>query len=125
MKFWILSPQREEESTTIRSCETLYFFEPFTLGNIIKSFENLNSSLSWKTYSIFKKSNLPTRRFLKCLPILRGDEAVDDGIDGGVEVEEYAGDVHELFVCHKVGFFWDPVKTTRNFNLIPKEFSIG
>ena len=48
---------------------------------------------------------LPTGCFFKCLPILGGYEAVDDRIDGGVEVEEDSSDVHELLVSHKVDLF--------------------
>ena len=54
--------------------------------------------------------NLPTGCLLKCLPILGGDEAVDDWIDSGVEVEENSSDVHELLISHKVRLFRDPVQ---------------
>ena len=34
---------------------------------------------------------------LECLPILSRHKVVDNGVDGGVDVEEYAGDVEHLF----------------------------
>ena len=47
---------------------------------------------------------------LERLPVLGGDDVVDDGVDGGVEVEEDPGDVHQVLVGHVVGLLGDKVE---------------
>ena len=60
--------------------------------------------------------NLPTGRLFKCLPILAGDEVVDDRIDGRVEIKEYSSNVHQLLICYKVNFLRNPLESKLRIN---------
>ena len=45
------------------------------------------------------------------LPVLGRHDVVDDGVDGGVDVEEHARDVEQLLVDGVVHLIRDPVQS--------------
>ena len=46
----------------------------------------------------------------KSFPVLGWDEIVDDGVDGGVEIEKHSGDVHQIFIRNVEIFLRYPMK---------------
>ena len=65
-----------------------------------------------KVYFMFSPVILNTwsqQGILECLPVLSGHEVVDNGIDGGAEVEEDAGDVEHLLIDGIEQFIRDKV----------------
>ena len=49
------------------------------------------------TVPLFRKTWLE-QCLSECLPVLGRDEVVDDGVDGGVQVEEHPGQIEELLI---------------------------